>query len=379
MFAAASVGVAYRFALIYRVRAGYPHRHPLLVTPTDLGMPYEDVEIPTSGGLTLPGWFIPAGPDRGPGVVLVHGWESARDRMLPIAVFLRAVGFHTLTFDVRGNGLNPPEKLPLSAGEYGGDAAAAVDALLGRDEVSRVAVLGHSMGGIGALLAAGARPQLAAVVAISAPADPYRLTRQTFRLARLPIPGPIAWPLAWLTTHVYLRPRGHSVVDISATEAIRRYAGPILLIHGAEDDVVPVGHVRRLAAAAQRRGTNAQVETVVIPGGGHSWLYEFAAYRASVARFLAQAAGGPLPPDVAAATAAAVDAERIREPEGPEGTLAREPGGFRSLARIARRVPAPYRGAGTAQPVAPDAAFTAGDRDRGSDGPTPSPAPSGGG
>ena len=45
----------------------------------------------------------------------------------------------------------------------------------------------------------------------STPADPYRLTRQTFRLAHLPIPDPIAYPLAWLTTRVYLRPRGHVV------------------------------------------------------------------------------------------------------------------------------------------------------------------------
>ena len=67
------------------------------------------------------------------------------------------------------------------------------------------------MGGIGAILAAAADPRVAAVVATSSPAGPYRLTRQTFRLARLPIPDLIAYPLAWLTTRVYLRPRGHVV------------------------------------------------------------------------------------------------------------------------------------------------------------------------
>ena len=93
--------------------------------PDALGLPYEETTV-RSGGLDAPGWFIPAsGGAPGPGVVLVHGWESARDRTLPHGAFLHAAGFHCLTFDVRGHGGNPPEELPLTAGEFGADAAAA--------------------------------------------------------------------------------------------------------------------------------------------------------------------------------------------------------------------------------------------------------------
>ena len=202
---------------------------------------------------SFPAWFIPArSGEAGPGVVLIHGWESARDRTLPLALFLHAAGFHCLTIDIRGHGADPAEDLPLSAGEFGSDALAAFEALIARPEVTVGAVAGHSMGAIGAILAGAADPRVAAVVATSAPADPYRLTRQTFRLARLPIPDPIAYPLAWLTTRVYLRPRRHVVADISASAAIARYAGPILLVHGADDDVVPVAHLGRLAEAARR-------------------------------------------------------------------------------------------------------------------------------
>ena len=186
-----------------------------------------------SDGIPLPAWFIPArGGAPGPGVVLVHGWESARDRPLPMAVFLHAAGFHCLTFDVSGNGANPAEELPLTAGEFGVDALAAFDALIAQPEVTVGAIAGHSMGGIGAILAAAADPRVAAVVATSSPVGPYRLTRQTFRLARLPIPDLIAYPLALLTTRVYLRPRGHRVTAISAAAAIARYRGPVLLAHG---------------------------------------------------------------------------------------------------------------------------------------------------
>ncbi|MBA2382216.1 MAG: alpha/beta fold hydrolase, partial [Chloroflexi bacterium] len=257
--AAAPFALAYRFALIYRGRAGFPTPRPPQRTPDDLGLAFETVGAPTAGGLTLPGWFIPAQGGRpGPGVALVHGWESARDRLLPMVEFLHAAGFHCLTVDVRGHGANPAETLPITAGEFGSDALAAWGALDARPEVTSGAILGHSMGAIGAILAAAAEPRIAAIVATSAPADPWRLTRQTFRLARLPIPDPIAYPLAWLTTQVYLRPRGHSVAQISATVALRRIRQPILLIHGSEDPVVPFAHLDRLVRVRKAAGRPAE-------------------------------------------------------------------------------------------------------------------------
>ncbi|MGH2477411.1 MAG: alpha/beta hydrolase family protein [Candidatus Limnocylindrales bacterium] len=337
--AAAPLGLAYRFALAYRARAGYPRQHPPTIDPAALGLPFEVMSV-RSGEIDLPAWFIPARDGAaGPGVALIHGWESARDRTLPMAVFLHAAGFHCLTIDVRGHGANPPETLPVSGGEFGLDALAAFETLIARPEVTDAALSGHSMGAIGAILAAAADPRVAAVVATSGPADPYRLTRQTFRLAHLPIPDPIAYPLAWLTTRVYLRPRGHTVADISAAAAIARFRGPILLAHGDADRVVPVGHMARLAAAARAGRVDqagaAPVETLVLPGGEHSWSYESPVYRAAVARFLTTALGGPLTPDAAAEIAAATPAERIPDGEARFSAVDETAGGFRTLAQVA--------------------------------------------
>lgn len=353
--AAAPLGLAYRFALAYRVRAGYPRQSPPRVTPDEVGLPFELTTV-HSEGIDLPAWFIPArGGAPGPGMVLVHGWESARDRTLPMALFLHAAGFHCLTFDVRGHGANPPEDLPVSAGEFGTDTLAAFRTLLARPEVTTGGVSGHSMGGIGAILAAGADSRVGALIASSSPADPHRLTRQTFRLAHLPIPDPIAYPLAWLTTRVYLQPRGHVVGDVSASRAIARYRGPILLAHGADDTVVPPAHMDRLASAARAAraaaaargavmGTPGPIETLLVEDGEHSWLYESPEYRRAVARFATEAFGGPLTPQLAGEIAAATLAERIPDTEGRFAATEEIESGARTLAKVVlpgatRRVP----------------------------------------
>jgi pimeloyl-ACP methyl ester carboxylesterase len=359
--AAAPFALAYRFAVLYRTRAGFPIPRPPQITPADLGLPFEPVDV-QSGDLMLPGWFIPArGGEPGPGVALVHGWESARDRLLPMAVFLHAAGFHCLAIDIRGHGSNVAETLPISAGEFGSDALAAFQALDARPEVTVGAILGHSMGAIGAILAAAEEPRVAAVVSTSAPADPWRLTRQTFRLARLPIPDAIAWPLAWLTTRVYLRPRGHRMARISASQALRTLRQPILLVHGAADIVVPVSHLERLAAVARESGR--KVETLVVGDGQHSWLYEFPEYRRTVASFLARTLGGPVAADEAGELAAAADARRLPDTPRPDTAIQREPGGVRSLLALA--IPGRRAGQGIGD-VEEEAGLAT---------PTPAPAP----
>jgi pimeloyl-ACP methyl ester carboxylesterase len=346
---------AWRFAHAYRARAGYPRQHAPTGDPGALGLAFESVVVPSPGTAGLPAWWIPAA-ERGPGpaVLLVHGWESARDRTLPNALVLHAAGFHVLTIDIRAHGANPPELLPLTAGEFGTDALAGARYLLERGDVTSLGILGHSMGGIGALLAAAAEPRVGAVVAVSTPADPYRLTRQTFHLANLPLPDLIAYPLAWLTTRVFLAPRGHDVRSVSATEAIATYRGPILLIHGTDDRVVPYPHMDRLARRARmvravRQGAVREggvregdaiaepVETLTIRDGHHSWLFESPEYRATVGGFLARALGGPFAPDDAAARAAAVPVARMPD-VSPAGFSAMEgePGGVRMLIRAIR-------------------------------------------
>ena len=206
------LALAYRFSQVYRARAGFPHRRPPAFTPADFGLAFETTIVRSPGrrpaGLVHPGrrrrsrargsCSSTAGTRRATGC-----WPTSSSCTPP--------GFHCLTFDVRGNGANPAETLPVSGGEFGADALAGFATLIARPEVTIGAILGHSMGAIGALLAAAADPRVAAVVASSTPSDPRRLVSETFRLAGLRLPAPIAGPLSWLTTREFLRQRGHRV------------------------------------------------------------------------------------------------------------------------------------------------------------------------
>ena len=341
----AAYGAAYRFALRYRERVGLPYRSPVETTPAEVGLAYERVVIP-SCDLRLAGWFVPASDDGAaaqprrtrsvapksgarpsipaapgtagprPGIVVVHGWESNRGRTFAHVRYLHAAGFHCLVFDVRGHGDSPPETLPINVPEFSEDATAAARWLATRPEVSAVGVLGHSMGGAGVIVAASREPLIRAVVSLSAPADLVRMTRQTFTMAEMHIPELVAGPLALITAGVLMAPRRHSIDDASALVAARRYRGPLLLIHGAQDHGVPVEHLDLIAKAATgaRGPDDPPVETLVLPEFGHRWLYEAPEFRHRVASFFAQALGGPVSPEVAAQRAEACVVARPPDP-----------------------------------------------------------------
>jgi uncharacterized protein len=353
----AGFAAAYRFALRYRERVGLPRRSPVDGSPADFGLDFSDVVIP-AGDHTLAGWFVPASadghkprrrsattaaaagftatekPDRRPAIAIVHGWESNRGRTFAHARYLHAAGFHCLVVDVRGHGDNPPETLPINVPEFAEDTAAAARWLAARPDVSAVGVLGHSIGGAGAIVAAAHEPAIEAVVSASAPADLVRMTRKTFEMAEMRIPEPIATPLAWFTAAILLVPRRHSVEEASATAAAARYSGPLLLIHGAQDHGVPVEHLELIgrAAASHRECEDAPVETLVLPDFGHRWLYEDAGCRRKTAAFFARWLHSPITPEVAGERAAECVVERPADPVYGFGALAgKSPTGDRSM------------------------------------------------
>jgi pimeloyl-ACP methyl ester carboxylesterase len=141
----------------------------ITTTPTDLGLPFDTVEVTTADDVRLAAWYLPG--TNGAAVVVLHGAGSTRSAALEHAAVLHRNGFGVLALDARGHGQS--EGAAMDFGWYGDlDVAAAVDHLLTAEaiEPERIGVLGLSMGGEEAIGAAAAHDAIRAVVAEGATA-----------------------------------------------------------------------------------------------------------------------------------------------------------------------------------------------------------------
>ena len=272
-------------ARAYQLVAGRPSDP---VAPQDL--PVADVrfdagadnELSQTTG-ELAGWSIHT--VRGaPAVVLVHGFKSSREEMLPWARFLHDAGYNVLLFDTRGCGQSGGSTVGLGATEPR-DISLAVRLAGSQFGTDRIAVLGISLGAGAAILAAASDPHISAVVADSAWTDQ---DLQLSRLSFLPL-GSIRVPLPPFGIAAVNAFVGADVTRARPLDAIGALSPrPILLIHSADDDnaTTPVEGARKLFAAA-----GEPKDLWVAPRGGHVGAINAFPdeYRARVLAFLGSA------------------------------------------------------------------------------------------
>lgn len=244
----------------------------------DLGV--ADVTFQSTDGTPIRAWLAPARVGA-PAVVLVHGFKTSREEMLPWARFLHDGGYNALLLDLRGAGRSGGGTIGLGATEPR-DIEEAVQTAGESFRTDHVAVLGISLGAGAAILAAADDPRIAAVVADSAWTD------QDFQLARLGFIdlGPVRLPLLPLGVPALNAMVGADVTKARPVDAIGRIAPrPILLIHSADDDnaTTPVEGARRLFAAA-----GEPKMLWIAPRGGHAGAINGSSdeYRARVLAFL---------------------------------------------------------------------------------------------
>lgn len=226
-------------------------------TASPQGLPWREVRLPTVNGKHLFGWFIPAG-ERAPALVVMHGWGGNAGMMLPLAAPLHKRGYALLLVDARCHGQSDDDSF-ASLPRFAEDIDAALAWLAGQPEVdaARLGVIGHSVGAGAALLAASRRRDLRAVVSLAAFAHPAGMMRRWLASKRIP-----HWPFgAYILAYVQ-RVIGFRFDDIAPCHTIARVTCPVLLVHGLEDDTVPVDEARQIHAA---RSSDA-VELLLVPG-----------------------------------------------------------------------------------------------------------------
>ncbi len=255
-------------SLLKRVFA-VPQRAIPETTPQDFGLDGEQVWIDGPNNKRLHAWFIPA-EATAPAVVILHGWGGTGTDMLPIAPGLHDLGMHTLFLDARTHGLSDDEDF-MSMPRFAEDLETALAWLSDREDVTTIGVIGHSVGAAATILAASRNPDIDAVVAVSSFAHPEELLRRA-----IPYPAPMKWTLLRVIRQMI----GVSYDDIAPRNRIADIKVPVLLIHGEDDDVIPVDDAYTI------HNNLPSCRLIVVPGGKHSNLEAFAPYFPDVHEFL---------------------------------------------------------------------------------------------
>lgn len=245
-------------------------------TPADHGLAFEEVRIPTVRHRTLFGWLLPV-PGATPTVVVLHGWGSNAEQMLPIAAPLWRAGLNVLLFDARSHGHSDPDTF-ASLPRFAEDLGQAIEWLQRHhpQRAERIAVLGHSVGAGAALFQAARNPDIAAVISIAAFAHPAQVTERYLRHL----------PLSRLLTALVIRyvewVIGYRFDAIAPLNTVGQIACPVLLVHGTDDRTVPIDDARRILA----NGRVPQVQLLEIEDAGHDSTDKIERYANALLRFL---------------------------------------------------------------------------------------------
>jgi alpha-beta hydrolase superfamily lysophospholipase len=248
----------------------------------------ERVQFKTPGGVTLIGLLDLPTETFSTGVVTCHGMMSTKDgpKHVGLAHRIAKLGHAVLRFDFQGRGESPGDLLGLSFSRQVDECRAAINFIRGRG-VSRLALVGSSMGGtVSILVAARENPAaLATLAAVGRPDEmPSRIVGEK---------GLHHWK-----RRGKLRFEGHAIgyalvkdaLQIDLAGAAKQISCPWRIIHGEKDEVVPVSDAQALVHASGNKA-----ELVIVPGADHQFSEPKIRERLldDVAAFLDQALRSP--------------------------------------------------------------------------------------
>ena len=215
--------------------------HDVPATPKNWGHTYEEVTFKSNDGTALSGWFVPVqGKKAKATVVFSHGNTGSMGHHLGFVMWFVDAGYNVLTYDYRGFGKSGGTVDRRGMLE---DVRAAFDYVGNRGDVNteRLVSYGHSLGGAQSLAALGESPVkgLRAVITDAAFSS-YLAMAKT-------LAGQVG---ARLVTDEW-----------APKDAVGKIAPvPLLIVHGTQDEVVPVAQGRLLFQTAHEPKTMFEVK-----------------------------------------------------------------------------------------------------------------------
>jgi pimeloyl-ACP methyl ester carboxylesterase len=241
-----------------------PQRYPVMTDSVNR----QNVEIPVDNSIVLRGWFLTS-EDYYRSMIYFYGNREAIVQVSPILYWLStSFNMNVLAVDYRGYGFSDgyPELEAISS-----DVVYIYDYLMKNlgQKNKPVFIYGRSLGTIFALKLALQRP----VGGIILQTPPTTITDVIKAWQRL-----IPWFLRWL---VRLKPE-KKLLDMhpQPVEDIQKLSAPLLVIHGAEDNIVPI----TLGRTMYENAGSLQKEWCKVEGSGHNDLQIFKGYTSECIR-----------------------------------------------------------------------------------------------
>ncbi|MBR2699600.1 MAG: alpha/beta fold hydrolase [Clostridia bacterium] len=207
----------------------------------------------------------PEGSDRL--VIVIHGFTGHMEETHITAVSraFNDLGYATLRVDMYGHGHSDGAFRDHTLFKWMTNALTVIDYARGLEFAKEIYLCGHSQGGLLVMLAAGMRRELIRGLIPLSPAAMIPEICRRGEMLGIPfdpdnIPEELAFDDKTLGGN-YLR----VAQTIRVEDAIDRYDGPVLIVHGDDDESVPV-QVGIDAANRYKNGTLA-----LIPGDDHCY------------------------------------------------------------------------------------------------------------
>lgn len=223
---------------------------------------YEKLSAVTEDGYRLEAITFSPEEESHKWVLLLHGYTGWKEELYPLACQYIQQGYHALVPDMRCSGESEGDFIGMGWTDRL-DNMLWLDEILSRDPEAEIIIHGQSMGAACALMMSGEKlpSQVKAIVSDCAYTDAYSMfSKQMKDWFGLP-----SFPLLDSMNLVLQLRGGYDLKDASALEAVKKTSLPVLIIHGEEDDMVPVEMAYELYEAA-----GGEKELLIVPGAGHA-------------------------------------------------------------------------------------------------------------
>jgi pimeloyl-ACP methyl ester carboxylesterase len=180
-----------------------------------------------------------------PVVVAVHGWGANGSTLAPMVEPLVRAEIAVVLFDAASHGDSSDEAFS-SLPRFAEDLAAVLEALRGHPAIDagRIGLLGHSVGAAAVLLHTARQGGVRAVVSLSAFAHPRDVMERWLKEHHIPR----RWVGAAILEHVQ-EVIGERFDHIAPEQQLAHITCPVLLVHGEQDQTVPLSDAHRLQSS----------------------------------------------------------------------------------------------------------------------------------